>query len=905
MPTVYIEIEKASFNILLTKLFQNQTIIVPSLNIKQPYVYISRSKKNEWNFSDLIKTPYKHNNLKDWNLIVGRIILENGAINFIDQTFTPTFYESIKNINLSAAIMPLEKTVKFNLETHLPNRQAAFISSGIYHFSSKELATQNSLSNLPLAEYLKLFHLKNAVSLNKGTLSASELKITYKNSIIDAAGDVALNSLVLLIGSRGKIEGNLQSPNIKLTWDKKQLSGKGSIKLSESIITFAPEKNLQGYISVDVDTFTASPKNLTADGNIEIKKAILTLKNKIFKGDTIINSTSLSQKNNIFHWAGGLNIKQANFNLENNNSFQGNIIVKNSSVVFSEKKLNIKGAIETTQATIQFNKDKKIFGNPDLNFTYQQTPGQPIHYSGTLFFKDATLSGVPLIEDVSKINGKITFQPDNIKTDQLDLYLQQTDFKLSGTLTNFTEPELNLKAKTQKMDLIQLLHLVPSSFQKKIPAVLTGQASIEASYIGSASTPENADIKISTHLMDTSISWEKFPKKITNISGDISYQKDLVSWTNLQGVYRNDTYTLNGKVDSFSRPILTTELMSKQTNLFTKINILRSAFRVVELEGKAFNSSFNITGDVHFFNDAAPDLDFKGDLTLKLEDILPLIPDSLNSKKEKITNLNPKGIISGNALFRGKLHKWRDWLLVFDVSSPQITINNYPFQDTSIQFVQRDNHISEFDINTKLYGGALSAFSTWNLLQKNIPGKLNLNLEKLDLSLWRKDKKIKNRNLAGDLSVNLEITGPAKSLKKIKGTGIFSITNGYLGRIIKLYPNAFFTDARADFIIQNLKAITENAELFSQVVDLSVAGWIDLNKELYFDIVPQVGKISFSKKENLSIDPSFLLREAVSLTCSGTIAEPQCAPNASPIKVLENTTDFILEGVGSIFEELF
>ena len=138
----------------------------------------------------------------------------------------PLFYESIKKINFFAGIAALEKNIKFDLEAHLPNRQAVFISNGEYNLSTKKLSAQNSLSNIPLAEYLKLFFPESAINLSKGAFSASKLQITYEHSIFNAHGDMALNNAVLFLDAQKKITGNMQTPDIQLTWHNKQLSGK-------------------------------------------------------------------------------------------------------------------------------------------------------------------------------------------------------------------------------------------------------------------------------------------------------------------------------------------------------------------------------------------------------------------------------------------------------------------------------------------------------------------------------------------------------------------------------------------------------------------------------------------------------------------------------------------------------
>jgi len=896
-----IHIKEVSFNVLLAPILKNKKIIIPSLTIAEPFAHITRDKNKEWTFSDLITKKKEASPPSSWQVLLGKINLHAGAIDYIDQTPENIFRESIKNIHLNVNISPLEKIISCSLELRLPNRRAAFTASGDYNVSSKKFSAKTFAANIPLAEYLSLFTQQENIPLKSGAFSSSKFEVFYDGSEFEARGNFALDNASLLFQGKQALTGTIQSPDIWLNWHNQQLSGRGQINIPEASLTINTTTTLQGNISAEITSLLASSENISSQGNLTINAAHLKINDKILDGNLSSDNVSFSQKNQTTQITGNVHINETHFRFDEEKSFQGNLSAMNTVFHLTDKGLNLQSRLNAENAIIKITKDKEFRGSPKINLTYHALDQHPADYTGTLMLEKAELYGMPYFPEIKNIQGSIAFSPNTLKTPSLTLTIQDAPAELSGSLINFTQPEINLTLATPRLDLPKALSFFPPHIQKKIPLDLTGYANIQASYIGLLSAPEEARITVTSQLRDATLN-TKILKNITAISGKILYEKDLLTWDNLHGTYNNTPFILNGQLDDFSRPIITTQLSAQNIKLSAKINLLKKAFRLVSLEGQILDSSLDIKGDVHFFDDADPDLDFKGEFTLDPKDLWPMLPASF---QEKIKPFNPKGLLSGEGLFRGKPHRWRDWQLAFNLTAPQIEILGHPFHETTFQIIQRDHHISKFNITSTIHNGTLALTSSADLLEENIPADISLHLENFDLSLWRKNSKIKNRDLAGQLSLLTTLTGPLKDLNSLTGTGSLSIVNGYLGRLVKIYPNAFFTDARADFIIQDQKAITENGELSSRVVDLNAKGRIDFKKNIYFDVVPNVGKIMLSKKEGLSIDPSFLLREAVSLTCTGPIDKPKCQPNASPVRVLENTSDFILKGMGSLLEELF
>jgi len=118
----FIHIRRLTFNILLIPLFQQKTIIIPNIKIEDPFVDISRYENKEWNFSDLFDFNKSSLRKKIPSLLLRKLSIENGKIDYIDKTQTNEFTESIKNISLDTTLS-LNKGIRFVAEAHIPKKK--------------------------------------------------------------------------------------------------------------------------------------------------------------------------------------------------------------------------------------------------------------------------------------------------------------------------------------------------------------------------------------------------------------------------------------------------------------------------------------------------------------------------------------------------------------------------------------------------------------------------------------------------------------------------------------------------------------------------------------------------------------------------------------------------------------
>jgi len=329
----------------------------------------------------------------------------------------------------------------------------------------------------------------------------------------------------------------------------------------------------------------------------------------------------------------------------------------------------------------QFKTEQQFQGNPHFNISYQYdfNSSNPLDYKGTLHLTKGQLSGVPIINKINNIAGTVNVTPDQIQTNELTFSTQGTHIHLSGLLTDFEDLDLDIEASSENVDLKNIFTLFPI-LREKIKANITGSVAIKTNYKGPALSPADADIKSTAQITAATIMLDNLDEDITNVSGQLEYKTDLLTWSDFLANYKNRSYTLNGQLDDFSRPVIDTTITAEQLSLTAQIKILHQAFRLTKFTCDYLNSYFDLKGDVHFFEDADADIDLRGKVAIDLRDIGMLIP----RLKNIIQPYGLIGVLAGEGLYRGKLNDWRDWQLVFDAESSKIMINDYPFINVSM-----------------------------------------------------------------------------------------------------------------------------------------------------------------------------------------------------------------------------
>jgi len=963
---LFIEAQKVTLNLLLLPLFQKKTVIIPNIKIDEPFVYLARGKKGKWNFSDLWELKNNAGRRDLPPILLRKLNLSKGTIHFSDKSQKENFTESFENIHL-AATLSLNKGIRFIAEAHIPKLESVVQIKGNHDIITRELTAQVTAKNIHLPRYLPFFISSQPyVHLDKGIISAADLGVIYKTRELHIQGSFDAQDTNIYVGKNKQISGSLQVSDMFFWWISQKWDVRGRMQMPDVRMTSQSGKEFHGDMTADLESLVISGIDITSKGNVTINNAHLKIDDKKYlKGNLTATNASLSKLNDAIELKGDVDIRQTLIFLDDAITMKGDLSAKKTQLTWGlpdkrgNRKLDVSGDLQLNSVLLTLGKDQFISGdisapktnlvynlnnltvesqgqlnkanvqmgefrtfkgNPHFNISvqYDLSRSDPVDYEGTLHFTEGQLDGIPVVKNIHALEGTVTVMPDRIQTNELTFDTQDTHFQLSGLLTDFQKPDLDIEVSSDHIELKNIFTLFPD-LKKKIKGDIIGTVVVLASYKGPALSPSNAKIESTVQVSGATIMLAGLDGDVTNVSCQLEYKTDLLIWNDLLANYKNRSYTLNGRLVNFSRPVINTTVSAEQLSLTTQIKILHEAFQLSEFVGDYLNSSFDLKGDVHLFEDADADIDLRGKISLNLEDISMLVP----RLKEIVDPFNFVGILTGEGLYKGKLSDWRNWQLVFNAKSNKIMIKNYPFENVTVQFAQRDDAINKYDIASTIYGGALSITSSADLRGDNIPFTADITLENLNIKLLREDQKLKNQELAGILNMSSNLQGNGKIWKELTGKGSFSVTEGQLWQwnilegissilLIPEFKNMAFTEALGNFSIQNQKITTENIKLIGNVATLNGKGWIDFDKNINFDITPTFSEIAILRSDSIKKKATSIITQTkgyINIKLTGTLNNPQFSVKKFPIKILEETiggtTGVLKEVIESIVDEIF
>ncbi|VAW11431.1 hypothetical protein MNBD_BACTEROID05-251 [hydrothermal vent metagenome] len=736
----------------------------------------------------------------------------------------------------------------------------------------------------------------------KGDLTANITQLTLSKDLFYLQSDIETANTLVNFDKTFHYEGTLKSSNFRINKSLDTFVLRGSFNSNKTKLSTSHDISVKGTLS-SVETHLSIKKGLLSlQSNLSLNEGnILTKNGTKITGNFSAKKFTLTKENKTIRISSPLEISIGKIILNDQRKISTDLKTENLKLILNENNsVNLETKLALSNSDIRFDKIRNFKGSPKINLTYAYEPKNNIHeYQALIEFENAELSQINFLQKISKIKGNFQLSNDTLFSPGISFHSKEIDATLQGTLTSFTNPIVDVQLTSINTD-IQNITALFSKILKPYNIEATGKAIIEGKYKGSILSFEKENLRLKANINDAQITAKALPKPITSLRGDISYKDDLLSWTNLKGNYQNTNYLTTGQIKNFFRPILTGSLKTDKINLTTETKILNRAIRILNVKGNYLQSTYNFLGDIKFPEDTAPVFDLRGNLRLNTDDL-----STLSSQTKKIIDdYSLKGEFATEVLFRGILKDWLNWQLVLKAKTANFSIKDYPLKNIALDIELRDKFLNTLDLTGSLYDGNFNIKSSANVNDPNTPFKIKAILKDLNLSKLRKDGKIKRPYLSGKLSLETFLEGPLRNKEDWIGEGIVLIKEGYLGQLIPQISEAIFTEASSQFNIAEQRIFTKNTQIHSSALSLSCKGWINFDKEIYFDITPILDTPTINS-ENIKIDPSIFFTKAFSVSLSGTLDNPVKKVNASPKKLLKNTTDILKEGLGTILQELF
>jgi uncharacterized protein involved in outer membrane biogenesis len=151
-----VSLKEGSCTFLIWPFFRKM-IVIPSLNLKYPQVFLERRKDGTFNLQDLFSAKISGAKAQKFQIFVYKVALTNGRIHFTDNSLAQTFAKDIDNLNLNL-YLSLPASVKFNLRGEIPENPLIKINAtGEFRIPEKHLTAKVSIKDFSPGEFLAYY----------------------------------------------------------------------------------------------------------------------------------------------------------------------------------------------------------------------------------------------------------------------------------------------------------------------------------------------------------------------------------------------------------------------------------------------------------------------------------------------------------------------------------------------------------------------------------------------------------------------------------------------------------------------------------------------------------------------------------------------------------------------------
>lgn len=585
---------------------------------------------------------------------------------------------------------------------------------------------------------------------------------------------------------------------------------------------------------------------------------------------------------------------------------------------------------QVAEAMAELGETRKFYGSPTIQASGTFDPQAPIpfKYQGALISQKSRISGLPIIKQLKDIQGIVLFSNDQLASKNLIAYLEDdTKVDLNIKMSHFRPPQIDFIA-TGLLKMGRAADLFPDFF-KKTRIALNGDSFVTYHYrrqpplspAGAAhpkkqsapldpkpSTGTGFTLTVLVEPRQGALHHDKFPGEIDHISGGVLYDHTSrsVTWKDLHARWQEIDYTLSGFLKDPEEALVDTRISSANMTLTVQAKMLTDFLKLANVNFKTKESDLNLKGRVKIPENGDWQVRLDGQGNLDLKDLPLLLPQS----KNLLTKIPIEGKLQIKDFYFSKITAdWRPWRVLLNAQSPELSLYGYRLKDISLTWNQKDNRIQTAALNGQAYNGNFSLQGDALLSDETLPFKATLALSKADLSQFKNDSPLKEKELSGFVSSNLSLNGSLKDWSTLQGQGTIHIQDGLIWQVnllrglgmflfIPEFDHIVFRQASGNFIIANSRFNTQNLVFAGNELSLLCQGWVDFKGRLNFEILTNFSESTIQKSTSLKKAITNIISYTgnyIPIKLTGTIKDPKYDILSLPVNILKGAADLLLE----------
>jgi len=448
-------------------------------------------------------------------------------------------------------------------------------------------------------------------------------------------------------------------------------------------------------------------------------------------------------------------------------------------------------------------------------------------YIGNLNIQDMNIDGIEYVESIDNIKGRIEFSNLGLSSDSMTATVLGLPIEAKIGISDFNNPIIDIDASSD-IKLAPFQSMLSEDFSLKIPADLAGDAKLRFAVQYAISSPEQSHIKGSLYTLNASIRANNGKDVLDNVTGQFQFVPNQVSWDAIGFRYHDIHYISSGVLTNFEAPGIQLKLASKDISLEAVFALNGKVMNFSKFSGKYNNSKLSAKGIVDTKDPAKLNVDIAGSLDVDMDDI----KKPFEKFKTTFERIKPKGVVRAEFSLKGNPKDLKDCVIDANLSSENLSLYGLKLSNSNMNYAQKNGVGDILFMKSFLYGGSMGLTGKVDWISKDVPYRLEADVDGVRIEKFKLDTTSKDKDIAGSIKLRAKLSGLLDNVSKLSGEGKVTVKEGKIWQLNLFrglgvllftsdFSNIIFKECASEFTIRDKFIYTDDLNLKSDLLDIN------------------------------------------------------------------------------------
>jgi len=432
------------------------------------------------------------------------------------------------------------------------------------------------------------------------------------------------------------------------------------------------------------------------------------------------------------------------------------------------------------------------------------------------------------VEGSGDLSGQAQWDSHGVRTEGLTLRLSNgTLVEWSGSLANDPALSFGFRA-TSSFSAKEPPPIPPKWLEVARDLNLAGRISMEVTGNGMLRPKLSLRPTLTARLQEISMEPLRGPRTQIH-SGQIRWQPDLITFTDLTGHTMDQPFRLEGTLVKWDQPEINASFSWGKWDGEAQFTLSSEKIDVESLTGRLGQATFRLFGEI---NRPGADANLYGEASFRAEDLPTLWP----AAQEWVQRHSATGEISTRCLLQGPLLRPAEWDLELRAGSPAFQTDGVPLQAVSLDLQRKKRQWTLHAGKAGLAGGNLLVAGSLDGARAPSRWEGKIQLEGVQLEQLARALRWKTQDFSGQIQAEWSGGGESGRLQSVAGSGRIKVTGAkilelpLLGRFAEFLSlptlrTIWFQETEGPFRVKEGRIEIDSLVIRSPQAALTISGW--------------------------------------------------------------------------------